>query len=388
MLPSALLALFISSKYPLLAKPVCAGLLFRLSLIFIHNYLMPLPGGLFDAMAFEERGWFWAQAGLQEIYNQVLAGPRSHFYSTHVAVVYYFFGRMPILLNMVSLFFSLGLISLVFLIARNIWGCKKAALKSAWVAALFPWFVLYSIHARREVFIFFFVAAGIYMLLKWRERNQYSSLVLCVFLFGCGVFYNTAVVFAIIGVGLLVVIDNISILVKKRKIKVFMVAAIVPAMAVVIYWLANADLANIGSSDEWLDVETTLDRISGRAHGGAAYPSFAIASSPFEVLLKAPISFLYFFGAPFPWDIRSPYHLVAFLDGVAYLIILYMLWKNFSAIWGNPKARAVMIVLAPFLLSFVFTVGNFGNGMRHRQKFLVAVVVLIAPFIKKIRFRK
>jgi len=47
-----------------------------------------------------------------------------------------------------------------------------------------------------------------------------------------------------------------------------------------------------------------------------------------------------------------------------------------------------LILLLSYLFVFGIGVGNFGTGIRHRSKFVVMFILLAAPLLKKIVFKK
>jgi VIT1/CCC1 family predicted Fe2+/Mn2+ transporter len=54
----------------------------------------------------------------------------------------------------------------------------------------------------------------------------------------------------------------------------------------------------------------------------------------------------------------------------------------------DPAARAVLIILFGYFFVFGLAVGNFGTGIRHRAKFVAALIVLAVPMLPKLVLRK
>jgi len=144
-------------------------------------------------------------------------------------------------------------------------------------------------------------------------------------------------------------------------------------------------LPKLGTFERLLDAQNLLRMMAIAARDGAAYPSFAVPTSTTELLWKTPIRLAYFLFAPFPWDIRAPQHLIGLIDGAIYLVVALTLWRKWPVVVSNKTALRVMIIVIAVLFVFSFGVGNFGTGIRHRAKLVVALLACVAPFIPKIR---
>jgi len=65
-----------------------------------------------------------------------------------------------------------------------------------------------------------------------------------------------------------------------------------------------------------------------------------------------------------------------------------LLIKNFKSIWGNPTLRIILIILASYFIVFGLASGNFGTGLRHRTKFIIVSILMVAPWIPSLVFDK
>ncbi len=122
--------------------------------------------------------------------------------------------------------------------------------------------------------------------------------------------------------------------------------------------------------------------------GGAAYPEWTIINSPTEILYKTPVRALYFLFSPFPWDIKKKVHLVGMIDGLFYMALVFLIFRNLKVIWKDPALRIILLILFCYFLIFGIGVSNFGTGLRHRSKFFIELVILAAPFIPRFVFFK
>ena len=94
----------------------------------------------------------------------------------------------------------------------------------------------------------------------------------------------------------------------------------------------------------------------------------------------------YFLYAPFPWDIKSPKHLIGLFDAIFYIYLSICVFRNRKNLYENPKTRFLIFILISYIFVYSFGVGNFGTGIRHRLKFLVILIAIAAPKLKKIKF--
>ena len=97
---------------------------------------------------------------------------------------------------------------------------------------------------------------------------------------------------------------------------------------------------------------------------------------------------VYFLYSPFPWDIKSPKHLIGLLDAILYLYLSICAFQNRKFLYENSQTRFLFLILISYVFIYSFGVGNFGTGIRHRLKFIVILIAIAAPTIKKIKFKK
>ena len=152
--------------------------------------------------------------------------------------------------------------------------------------------------------------------------------------------------------------------------------------------LISNSIPKIGGLINNVENEIILDKIASRNINDAAYPEWTIPKTEFELIYKAPIRIIYFMFSPFPWDIEKNAHFLGFFDGLFYIMLFFLLIKNFKLIWGDRTLRIIFIILASYLVFFGIGTGNFGTGIRHRTKFLIILIIMVAPWIPKLVLKK
>ena len=76
------------------------------------------------------------------------------------------------------------------------------------------------------------------------------------------------------------------------------------------------------------------------------------------------------------------------IDGLLYLMIFYLIFRNLKIIWKDSFLRITLMILIMYLILFGLGVGNFGSGLRHRSKFVFEMILLIGPLIPTLIFKK
>ena len=122
--------------------------------------------------------------------------------------------------------------------------------------------------------------------------------------------------------------------------------------------------------------------------GDASYGEWANINSLSELIYKVPIRVLYFLFSPFPWHVTKPAHIIGMIDGLLYLMIFYLIFRNLKIIWKDSFLRITLMILIMYLILFGLGVGNFGSGLRHRSKFVIEMILLIGPLIPTLVFKK
>ena len=135
-------------------------------------------------------------------------------------------------------------------------------------------------------------------------------------------------------------------------------------------------------------LEILSTKTSQATAGEASWPKWTIAKSPIELVYKVPIRSIYFVFSPFPWNVKKTQHLIGMFDAFLYIYLTILILLNIKLIWKDPCLRIILILLLSYLFVFGIGVGNFGTGIRHRSKFVVMFILLAAPLLKKIVFKK
>ena len=159
-------------------------------------------------------------------------------------------------------------------------------------------------------------------------------------------------------------------------------------MSILLYLFLNNQIRfpYIGGIEALINFDLIIPKLNNFITGNASYPSWLIINNIYEFLPNSIIKIFYFIYSPFIWDINKSSHIIGMLDGIFYIVLTIYLFQNWKAIWKNPITRIIVLILISYLIVYGISVGNFGTAIRHRSKFVVIFIVLVAPKIHKFIF--
>lgn len=361
----------------------------RAGAALFHRYVSPLPDGVADAVSFENYAWSLAQQGFVAALAQFPGYGNGWGYPWLVSLAYALADRSPLFMQSLSVIAGTLCVLLAYRLAQRIWG-EEAALKAAWVTAVFPMLVMYSALTMREAFIILALLFALYQAVIWQESDRLGALLLAFVGFLIAGFMHGAMLVGAVMLVLLLLLKETKRLcaaLKRRDVSVIGLGLVVVGLVAVLM-LASGSLSipYIGTLAKGLSIDTWIALAQRQAHGGASYPDWLSPENAAHYLLLLPARIAYFIGAPFPWDIRSFPQLLGLVDGLLYLAVSFLILKNFHAIWHNPAARLVLLICAALVFVYAIGVGNFGTGLRHRAKFIVPALVMAAPCLPHLRW--
>lgn len=363
----------------------------RVAAILFGYFVTPLPDSGADARNFERVAWEWAQGGFVEALGY-FTGPHSYFISWILAVLYSVTDRSLLMAQSVSLLFGTGTVFMGWMLARRLWGDSVAA-KAGWVLALFPTLILYSALTMREAYVWFFLLVALYGVVGWARSGGLKSILLALAGFTGATFFHGAMIVGalifllVIGFGALA--RTLRALSRSRVPLLSIVLVLVAAIGGALFVSGAISVPKLGDFERATDVDRIVLIIDRNTRGsggevGASYQQWTVPNSPIEILYKGPVRAAYFTFSPFPWDVRSARHLIGLFDGLLYMALVFLIWRNRKAIYADRASRTIVLILGAYLLVFGLAIGNFGTGIRHRAKFVAALIVLAAPLIPRL----
>jgi hypothetical protein len=380
----ALITFYFSRYYKSLATILYVALCVRLVIIFFGNFLLILPDSWGDATIYELNAWKWSQDGFFGVLSYFPSDKTSLLISWVLAFFYSLTDRSVIMLQSVSLLFGMGSVLLGSILAHKIWG-EKISIKVGWILALYPTLVLYSCLVLREAYVWFFLLVAVYGIVCWSRGGGFKTLIIIFIGFSGATFFHGGMfiggfIFLII-VGITYSLHIVKSLYSLKISITLLILFSLTVISIIYIILISDSIPKIGTFKSMFDVERLLDEIVSRNINRAAYPEWTIPKTQFELIYKVPIRIIYFAFSPFVSDIQKPSHLFGLFDGTFHILLLFLFIKNFKSIWSNPALRIILIILASYFILFGLASGNFGTGLRHRTKFIIVSILMVAPWI-------
>ena len=381
----SVLTFFLASYQPKAAKILFVALAVRIIVLLLGHYIVDLPDSGKDDLTFENKAWEWAQFGFFNTINQY-PGPDSSFVSWIIALVYSVTGRSLLIAKSISLLFGIGSVFLGWLLTLRIWD-ERSASKAGWFFALYPTLILYSCLTLRETYISFFLLVAMFGIVIWAKKQSFKSIILSIFGFTAATFFHGGMIIGGVTFLTIILFRNIhtSLILLKRlviNLKVFLIIFLI-SLIIGIYISQGINIPKIGSFEALTNLDRFLENINQRRLGDASYPEWLSVNSVNELIYKGPIRIFYFMFSPFLVEIEKISHLFGFFDSIIYALLVFFTLRNRKVIWKNIALRTILIVLATYFVAFGLVIGNFGTAVRHRAKFIITFILIIAPLLPK-----
>jgi len=390
----ALLTFYISGHYRYLATILYVALGLRLITIFLGIDLITLPDSIGDTGHFELRAWEISKDGFFGVFSNYPRDTASHHVSWILAFFYSLTDRSPIMAQSINLIFGMGSVLLGSRLAHKIWD-KQISQKVGWILALYPTLILYSCLFLREAFIWFFLLLAIYGIVCWIKDKSFKSFIFILIGFSLATFFHGGMFIG--GLIFLIIFSFVYFVkiikdLKYLKISISSLIILIISATIASYIIINISFIPKFNFLDNFSFEYLLKLISNRNGSrvltGAGYPEWTVPKTSLELIYKFPIRMIYFLLSPFPWDVKKTVHFFGLFDSLFYSMLLFLFIKNFKSIWSNQTLKIISIILISYFILFTFAGGNFGTGLRHRTKFIIILIILVAPWIPKVVFNK
>lgn len=384
LLTVSLFTVYCSFRVPEVAKYLFIALILRIFFALVNTYIVPLPDTQFDSSFFERYAW--------ELYEKNLGASDINFYGNGLGYPIFlsyfnsFFAvRSPLFLQSLSVGAGVAVVFVSYTISLKIWDIKSSK-RVALLVAIFPSLILYSSIIMREMFILLFVLIAYYYLIdyltesKLKIKNLFFAIVYftlagalhgLALIFMAGIFF-TAIYFCLRG------------FINCTTINKFLLIILI---VVFLYTFDYFELyiPYVGNLDKIINLDTYINASNNRLLGNAAYPEFFRTDNWIQYLIYLPLRVLYFIGSPFIWDIKDTKHLIGYIDSLFYFYLFFSFLRHYSSIMNNKVLRGILYSIIPILIAFSIATSNFGGAVRHRSTLIVFFIIIIAPFLKKIR---
>ena len=339
----------------------------RLALTLTHTYIFPLPDSGADAITFERLGWQIAETWLIGDTSPPLKG--AFLYSKVIGLLYYVFGRVPLIPQLVNVLLGTGIVLVVYKVVVLMTDSPKLGLMGGWVAALFPTMNLYSAILLRENTVILCSAFSFLCFMKWMQRGSKNGFLWAwVFLLLATTLHGGMIV---IGMAYVSIVLFYRPKAQQWSISLSGVLLGVGFLGLVMVLINVVGTNKLPSSMRLLlDPEYLGSRVSVSARDRAAYLVGLMPTTKWELVLQTPIRAFHFLYTPFVWNVSSAADLLGLADAFMYLILSVYFVLGLKWLRENERAEYVLSLLFFFslLVAFAWGTSNYGTAIRHRHK--------------------
>jgi len=266
---------------------------------------------------------------------------------------------------------------LVFLIAGRLAG-EGAALRAAWMAALFPALVLYSVVVMREAMTVLALIAGAHFAVDWWRRSRWWSLVAAAACLLVGSLLHSGVMAALLALGLVAGFRILRPTAHGLRATVGGLAVIALVIGLVVG--TGVGLEKLTNASNGISVQTIADNQTLAARGNTAYLSGFVPKRWVDLVWQTPVRMVYFLYGPLVLlsPLRNIGYVLLLFDGLLYVAMSIAIARRWRTIRATPGAPLLAFMAICLIGIFAIGVSNFGTAFRHRQKIAALLIPLVA----------
>jgi hypothetical protein len=316
------------------------------------------------------------------LFNGVRESVHGLAYSVIGAFIYYIFGDYQILMRIVNAFLGTLVADRVYSLTMEMTADKKAAGTAALITLFFPSFIMFCSLDMRDAVIFFLTAEMLYRIaLMMREKSAKNTLLLSMEIVAL-YFLRTQYLILFITIGSLYWFLRSNLY--KNPVQRYALISVL----VFLIWVGYRYLQDMGFFPV-LFSSVNAD-MAWRTAGGSAYLVGVNYESWWDVFRWMPLRMIHFALGPFPWTVKNSFMLLACIESMALVVILFM---AFTADARRLYSRHARLYLFLFLFALVGLVSsavidsNYGTAMRHKMNFIFIFFIFSSAFLRNLRIR-
>jgi hypothetical protein len=255
------------------------------------------------------------------------------------------------------------------------------------IAAFFPNSLIMSAIFLREIIPTFLVSLSLYYFLLWYKNQALSNIIFSLIILALAAVFHSGVIGIFVGYAFF-------FLFYKREYNKFLFSAQTIVAFVVVGGLAYFISTQFGDvmfkkfkgAEEMEDIYAQANSRLGES----AYLTGMTINNPAQFIIYGPVKAFYFLTAPLPMNWRDGMDIFSFFfDSLIYFITLWFIWKNWWA-YKYQKPLIIGLILTLIGIAFIFGIGvsNAGTAIRHRQKIIPLILILLAVMMdEKLKYK-
>ncbi len=368
-----------SKRFKLYIKPLFFAVLFRLVILYVFRYIylnniMSIP--VISQELFSDPLSFYTNAVGYVNGNSNFTGG---FFVTFLGSIYKVVGCSRLLGEFLVSFFSVLSINITILINEELEINYSSSKKCIWLLSVLPYTLLYSTMLRRESIIILCVSISLLFYIKWVDNKGIINFVKCLlFSVFASLFHGGT---GIIAVGYIMTMILYNPSSQKIKLKITNIFGSLLFFGVFLFLFNNYKDVLFTKLDNISDISTIAKTSS---LGGSSYAQYVGDSrTPLRFTVFLVPRYIYFMFSPFPWQWRGMGDIISFISSsVLYLTIIILSVKYIfrNKLEGGNRTLLILLSLIALVTAITFSwgVSNTGTAIRHRDKFIVLYITMLA----------
>jgi hypothetical protein len=245
------------------------------------------------------------------------------------------------------------------------------------IAAFFPNSLIMSAIFLREIIPTFLVSLSLFYFLLWYKNQAILNIVISLIMLVTAAIFHSGVIGIFVGFAFFFLFykrENNKFMFSTQTIVAFVVVGGIAYFAAT--QLGNVMFKKFKGAEEMEDIYTQANSRLGES----AYLTEMTINNPAQFIMYGPIKAFYFLTAPLPMNWRGGMDIFSFFfDSLIYFITLWFIWKNWWA-FKYRKPLIIGLILTLIGIAFIFGIGvsNAGTAIRHRQKIIPLMLILLA----------
>ena len=284
-------------------------------------------------------------------------------YSYLVAALYFPFGELPLLPKLLNAWIGSLAVLELFRLTRLIGGSEAAALRAARFMAFFPSMVLWSSLLIRDVWVQWLLLRLAREMAELKGRMIPSRLVTAAVLIWALTTFRSYLLYAAVGPFVL------SLIVSRSKDIVRNV--LIGGVLALVLAYAGARSPSSGAKIQTFDLVELQRLRSWSSSSVAAESGFANEADVSTVggaLSVLPTGLLYFFFAPFPWQLGSVRQSLAIPETLYFYTLVPGIIGGIMYLFRTRLAESLGVLLVTMTVTFGYAIGQGNVGTLYRHK--------------------
>jgi len=296
-----------------------------------------------------------------------------------VAFIYSITGRNMLAAQFCCAVIGASISPVIYHCAHKVFNNIKVAKRSAWLAAVFPAFVVWTCQLLKDGLVIFLLVMTMFSVMVLLDKLSYKFVGLLIFcLFGLltlrfYVAYVTSI--AIMGSFLVGSSNSIQSIIKRTA-----------ALALITIGLAY--LGGFKDTEEDYNTFANLERVQLSRHylatsSQSGYAQEGDVSTVEGAILAFPVGFMYLMFAPFPWDAQNFRQLITIPEVLLWWAVFPLALIGILYTIKKRLRKAIGILIFTLLLTIVYSLfqGNVGTAYRQRSQIQVFLFIFISVAI-------